>query len=386
MARRRRTSRSTPSTSSWTSARVVPSIAGPKRPQDRVACPRPSAFRSAVRDYVTTRTSPASSPSRPPTPRPSERLSKPTKVDRARRHRRSRSTTAPSSSPRSPRAPTPRTRSVMLGAALLAKKAVEKGLHGQAVGQDHPGPRVEGRHRLLRPRRPDAVPGQARLQPRRLRLHHLHRQLRPAARARLRRGQRGRPRRRLGAFRQPQLRGPDQPGREDELPRLAAAGHRLRHRRHDGLRLRARRAGHRHRGQAGVPQGHLARPGRGPGGHRLRRSPPRCSPRATRTSSPATSAGSSLPTPTGNVFEWDADSTYVRKPPYFEGMPAEPGAGHGHRRRARAGQARRLGDHRPHLPGRLHQGRLPGRQVPGRARRGARATSTPTARGAATTR
>ncbi len=32
----------------------------------------------------------------------------------------------------------------------------------------------------------------------------------------------------------------------------------------------------------------------------------------------------SLPTPTGNVFEWDADSTYVRKPPYFEGMRATP--------------------------------------------------------------
>ncbi|MET0234854.1 MAG: aconitate hydratase [Kibdelosporangium sp.] len=32
----------------------------------------------------------------------------------------------------------------------------------------------------------------------------------------------------------------------------------------------------------------------------------------------------SLPTPTGNTFEWDADSTYVRKPPYFEGMRNEP--------------------------------------------------------------
>jgi aconitate hydratase len=28
----------------------------------------------------------------------------------------------------------------------------------------------------------------------------------------------------------------------------------------------------------------------------------------------------SLPTPTGSTFEWDADSTYVRKPPYFDGM------------------------------------------------------------------
>jgi aconitate hydratase len=32
----------------------------------------------------------------------------------------------------------------------------------------------------------------------------------------------------------------------------------------------------------------------------------------------------SLPIPTGDTFEWALDSTYVRKPPYFEGMPAEP--------------------------------------------------------------
>ena len=32
----------------------------------------------------------------------------------------------------------------------------------------------------------------------------------------------------------------------------------------------------------------------------------------------------SLPTPTGEVFEWDGESTYVRKPPYFEGMQAQP--------------------------------------------------------------
>ena len=34
----------------------------------------------------------------------------------------------------------------------------------------------------------------------------------------------------------------------------------------------------------------------------------------------------SLDTPTGKTFEWDADSTYVRKPPYFDGMPREPKA------------------------------------------------------------
>lgn len=31
-----------------------------------------------------------------------------------------------------------------------------------------------------------------------------------------------------------------------------------------------------------------------------------------------------LPTPTGPTFEWDADSTYVRKAPYFDGMTMEP--------------------------------------------------------------
>jgi aconitate hydratase len=31
-----------------------------------------------------------------------------------------------------------------------------------------------------------------------------------------------------------------------------------------------------------------------------------------------------LPTPTGDTFEWDPQSTYVRRPPYFDGMPAEP--------------------------------------------------------------
>lgn len=32
----------------------------------------------------------------------------------------------------------------------------------------------------------------------------------------------------------------------------------------------------------------------------------------------------SLPTPEGNTFAWDAESTYVRRPPYFDGMPTEP--------------------------------------------------------------
>nr|MDQ3307556.1 aconitate hydratase [Actinomycetota bacterium] len=34
----------------------------------------------------------------------------------------------------------------------------------------------------------------------------------------------------------------------------------------------------------------------------------------------------SLPTPEGDTFAWAGDSTYVRKPPYFDGMPTEPEA------------------------------------------------------------
>jgi aconitate hydratase len=32
----------------------------------------------------------------------------------------------------------------------------------------------------------------------------------------------------------------------------------------------------------------------------------------------------SLPTPTGDTFDWDPESTYVRRPPYFDGMGLEP--------------------------------------------------------------
>ena len=34
----------------------------------------------------------------------------------------------------------------------------------------------------------------------------------------------------------------------------------------------------------------------------------------------------SLPTPEGKTFEWEAESTYIRKPPYFDGMPDTPAA------------------------------------------------------------
>ena len=48
-------------------------------------------------------------------------------------------------------------------------------------------------------------------------------------------------------------------------------------------------------------------------------------PRAVRArSSTATSAGGRCRVPTGERFAWDDDSTYIRKPPFFEGLTLEP--------------------------------------------------------------
>ena len=103
--------------------------------------------------------------------------------------------------------------SVMLAAGLLAKQRRREGPDGQALGQDHAGPRLQGGHGLLRAGRAHPVPGEAGLRPGRLRLHHLHRQQRAAAPAHLRCHRRRRPGGGLGPVRQPQLRGPHQPRR-----------------------------------------------------------------------------------------------------------------------------------------------------------------------------
>ena len=247
---------------------IVPSIAGPKRPQDRVILAHAKqGFREALRDYVgaddlngydesVAESFPASdSPTGSGGNGNSEPheygedvpadIGRPSQEDHARAGRgRGRDR---------PRRRHHR-RHHLLHQHLQPERddrcrpgGQEGGREGpdpQAVGQDHPGPGVEGGQRLLRPLRSDALPGQARLQPRRLRLHHLHRQLRSADP----RGEPGgpgeRPRRRLGALGQPELRGTHQPRHQDELPGLAAAGGRVRPRRVDGHRHHHRVAGH----------------------------------------------------------------------------------------------------------------------------------------------
>ncbi len=302
-------------------ATVVPSLAGPKRPQDRVSLSEAKeSFRGALADYTdgsekqdTEGYDEAVEESFPASDAPSHangngQPSKPSAApkDGGRaeqpRHRHDRR----SGSRGRPRRRRDRRDHVVhqhlepVGDDRRGPAGQEGGREGapaQAVGQDDAGAGLEGGLRLLREGRPDAVPRQARLQPGRLWLHHVHRQLRSAHPRGQPGGQRQRPRRGLGALRQPQLRGPDQPGREDELPGLTAAGGRLRAGRLDGRGPVQRPAGPGPGRQRRLHEGRLANGQGGRGRHR-HGDHVRDVHRATMpTSSRATSSGSRCPHP-----------------------------------------------------------------------------------------
>ena len=93
-----------------------------------------------------------------------------------------------------------------------------------------------------------------------------------------------------------------------------------------------------------------------------------------------------LNVPTGETYAWQGDSTYVKNPPYFEGMTMQPPGVKPVTGAKALARTRRLDHHRPHLAGGQHSRREPRREVAHRARRSARRTSTRTARAAATTK
>ena len=76
-----------------------------------------------------------------------------------------------------------------------------------------------------------------------------------------------------------------------------------------------------------------------------------------------------LPVPAGDRYAWDPSSTYVARPPFFDGLGDEPVRPGRHRRRAGPGRARRQRHDRPHQPGRLDRPHLAGGGVAGRPRR-----------------
>ena len=144
------------------------------------------------------------------------------------------------------------------------------GPHAQAVGEDEPRTRLQGRDRLLREGRSDAVPRSPRLQHGRLRVHDVHRQLRAVAGSRLTGRHRRRSRRVRRPLRQPELRGPHPSRGEGELPRFPAARRRVRARGADGHRHHDRAPRVRRGRSTRPPRGHLAVPRRGAGDDRGR--------------------------------------------------------------------------------------------------------------------
>ena len=133
----------------------------------------------------------------------------------------------------------------MLGGGTAREEGGRARADGQAVGEDQPRAGIEGRHAVSQARGADRVARAAALQPGRLRMHDLYRQQRAGRGGDRRRDQAGQPGRVRDSERQSQFRGAHQSGRALQLPRVAAAGGRIRDRRHDGFRRRASAARHR---------------------------------------------------------------------------------------------------------------------------------------------
>ena len=274
----------------------------------------------------------------------------------------------------------------MIAAGLLARKAVEGRAGMPALGEDLPGAGFARRHPVPRQGRPHALPRKAGFQPGGLRMHDLHRQLRPLA---------GRDRR-------------CRHSRKDLAVVAVLSGNRNFEGRIHGqvkasylasppLCVAYALAGTVHvRPDCRIRSGAVATASRctsrtsGRAQKKSNRwSPPRCrrisSTSSTAASSRATRSGRACRRPRAPCSHWDGESTYVREPPYFiefASVPAPPSdiAGAG------AGAVRRFDHDRSHLPGGLDHRRLPRRQVTCRRMPCRRMNSTALGPGAAITK
>ncbi len=347
-------------------ADVQPSLAGPKRPQDRVTLDTSKVdFEGAMEKEF--RKAAEIGQARPRRRR--QFRSRP----RRRRHRRHHLLHEHLEPERDDRRRPPR------------PQRGQEGPQDKALGQDLPRAGLADRRRVFREGGAAGRSRRPRFQSRRLRLHHLHRQFRAAAGERLEGDQRQRSRRRVGALRKPQLRGPRQSGRARELSRLAAPRRRLRARRLDVRRSDAGAPGHRQRRQAGLSQGHLALLRRSAGVHR-----PHHHPRIVREALCGRvhgrcelEGGDGRARPhlrVGHRFDLRAE------PALFRGHDEGAEAGHGHRERAHPRPLPRFDHDGPHLPGRQHPRGLARPDNISWSTRSASRISTSTARGAAITR
>jgi aconitate hydratase len=126
-----------------------------------------------------------------------------------------------------------------------------------------------------------------------------------------------------GPVGQSQLRGPHPPVGGGQLSGLAAAGGRLRAGRHDGHRLRSATRSAR---APAARTSSCATSGRPAGGRAAHKAglKDEIVPHPLRRRLQGTEEWRKLQIPSGMLFKWDDTSTYIRRPPYFDGMSAEP--------------------------------------------------------------
>ncbi len=93
-----------------------------------------------------------------------------------------------------------------------------------------------------------------------------------------------------------------------------------------------------------------------------------------------------MPVPSGGTFQWDDKSTYIKRPPYFDAHGGPRNLGARFLRHARPGAARRFRHHRPHLTRRVDPQGFSRPASISSPRASHRKISTPMERGAATTR
>ena len=276
------------------------------------------------------------------------------------------------------------------------ERDARRGAAGEEGGRARPA-RRSGRENVARARlaRRDRLPGQkrvaalsrpARFPDRRLRLHDVHRQLRPAASEDRGSHHRARSHRGVRAERQPQFRGARASEHQGEFPHVAAAGRGVRAGGPRGSRPvhRSHRQGHGRRRTCTCATS-------GRASHEIRQAmaaalKPEVFRQLYSDFAEQNPKWNEIPSTAGGTYAWDEESDYIQEPPFFLDFSMEPGHIAEIKGARPLGHFRRFGDDRPHLARRARSRPLHRRVSTSSRAASSRRISIPTAAAAATTR
>ena len=163
-----------------------------------------------------------------------------------------------------------------------------------------------------------------RIQHRWIRLHNLHRQLRPAAGGDRQGGREPRSGGGGSSLRQSQFRRPNQSARESQLSRQPAAGGGIRPGRDSGYEHHGRADRSRTRGEPVYLRDIWPTPGRGRSNDGRMPLPGHVPP-PIRQRRKRQRQWNQIPVKGGELFKFDETSTYIQEPPFFENLTRQPG-------------------------------------------------------------